>query len=338
MVVAAAVVGLAVPRAAADCAEARALAKRGDLTRARLLVDACPDDDVARAAIAKALEARRYSPIEIVTKPAGVAVAIDARPDVAIKGGDEVWLPAGTYTFTAGGMATTIAVKQGAHAVVLLEVPGAAPSPRNGAIDFSDEGGGSVVNGPPPKIVHPSLLPDRYQRALASSGSTDSGLDDSDPRVSDGTPIDPARPRFGLVVGLAGVATGFDVHAYARTRTAGGWALVGEAGWDRRSAVQMGTRASFDQLVVPVLGSRRLIEGTIAIDAIAGAQLEVRLDDRVGGASLGRLGGSAIGGFDVEVLDRLPLHGEVLVEYGLGSVGDAGHLVAVVAHVGVVFP
>src|SRR5690349_13638765 len=120
-----------------DCARATRLTQRGDLTRARRLIDACPDGDPARAALERALDAKGYAAVEIVTKPAGAAVALDARPDLELHGGDELWLPPGSYQLRAGDVATTVVIKAGHRAIALLELR-AARAPRTAAIDFGD--------------------------------------------------------------------------------------------------------------------------------------------------------------------------------------------------------
>ena len=267
--------------AADDCADASAALKSGDLTRARQLVDACPDGDPAHAKVDKAIAAKGYSQVTIVTKPEGLAVALDQRPELAVKGGDELWLPAGTYTFTAGGMQSTVQVKKAAHAVVLLEVPDAKPPPSNGTVDFGDEGGGEVVNGPPPKIVHPSLIPDRYQKIL-NAKPRENALEDQ-PAIPG--PRWPDR-AFAIEAGLGDSRSALAISAAAIVRV--DWLQL-EAAWLRRGVG--------DELALPALARHWLFESDdVKVSGGVGGQGELRLDDGVS-----RFGVSAIASLDAEL-------------------------------------
>jgi hypothetical protein len=289
-------------RAAADCAAAKDALAHHELTRASALARDCDADDPTPAQIANAAEAKRWSRVTIVTKPAGLAVALDGHADVALVGGDEVWLPPGTYMFTAGGMASTLSVKDGAHAVVLLEVPQGKTPVHDGSIDFGDEGGGTVVNGPPPKIVHPSLLPDRFQKGVDAKPSRESALE--------GQPVAmwPRWPDHAFAVmagaGDSGSALAWSAAVAARTD----WVQV-EGAWLRR--------AVGDELALPVLLRHWWIrDHTFAISPSIGAQAEVRLDS---GAS--RVGASAIAGLDAELRDPgliVDLRGELGSTWAVG--------------------
>lgn len=279
------VLGLGVAaRAHADCDDAKAAAKRGELTRAAQQVAACPDDDPFHAQLARTLDDRGYAQVTIVTKPAELAVTLDGHPELALAGGDEVWLPAGTYQFASGGMASTVVVKPRAHAVVLLEVPGAAPPPRNGTIDFSDEGGGSVVNGPPPKLVHPSLIKDRYQKGLDASARA-GGAAPCDPEVED-CGENGARARLGVALGAG--ATDGDLGY--------GAAAIARVSLFQLEVAGLRRGHRYDALAVPVLVRAAFAHaGAITFGGGAGAQGELRFD---GGAT--RAGVSAIAQLDAE--------------------------------------
>ncbi len=305
MRIAAAVIVLAVSgaRAAADdCADARAALRAGDLTRARRLVDACPAGDPAPAKVDKALATKGYSQVTIVTKPEGVAVALDQRPDLAVEGGDELWLPAGTYTFTAGGMQSTVQVKKSAHAVVLLEIPDATPPPTNGTVDFGDEGGGEVVNGPPPKIVHPSLIPDRYQKILNAKPPPENALENQPVAMW------PRWPRHAFAIEAGVGDSGGSLAASAAVAARSEWLQI-EGAWLRR--------AVGDELAVPLLLRHWWIrDHRFAVSPGIGGQGELRLD---GGAR--RFGASAIAGVDVELRDPgliVDLRGELGSTWAIG--------------------
>ena len=274
-------------RAAADCAAAEDALERLDLTLASALARGCDPDAATPGLIAKAAQAKGWSRITIVTKPEGVAVALDRRTDVALVGGDEVWLPPGTYTFSAGGMGSTVWVKDGANAVVLLEVPAGTTEVHDGSIDFGDEGGGTVVNGPPPKIKHPSLLPDRFQKGVDVKGGGGALVEEHAELA------DPDRARLGVEVGAAassgGGAMGWSVAAVARAS----W-VQGEAAWIRRG---LG-----DEVALPVLVHHGFATtDALAFGAGAGAQAELRLGDAA--TMHGRWGASAVASVDGELRD-----------------------------------
>ncbi|HTJ42664.1 MAG TPA: hypothetical protein VL463_11250 [Kofleriaceae bacterium] len=275
-------------RAHAECDDAKAAIKAGDLTVAARLVGDCDTSDPIHVSLAKTLDAKGYSQVTIVTKPEGIAVTLDARPDLELKGGDEVWLPAGTYTFGANGMGSTVTVKKRAHAVVLLEVPGAAPEPHAGTIDFGDEGGGEVVNGPPPKIVHPSLIKDRYQKGLDANAHVDNAAA-CDEEIEDCHHA--TRPLIGFAVGggVTGGDASYEVAAVTRIATI----IQLEAAWLHR-----GTR--YDAIAIPVLvrsPSWHQLAGAI------GAQGELRFDNgtQAGVSAIAQLDARWANGFFVDL-------------------------------------
>jgi len=153
----------------------------GDLPRAHIYLRACDeahDEALAKRAapsrtrVKKALAASDLSPIEVVTRPEGLRVEIDALPGDSFVAPAQIWLPAGTYRLRAtavGGYKVATAqlkVADGRRALVTLESPRPAPRARAGKVDFSDEAATDVHAGPPPKVEHPSLLPAKYRKGL----------------------------------------------------------------------------------------------------------------------------------------------------------------------------
>ena len=287
-------VGLAVAaRAHAACDDAKAAIKAGDLTTAARLVGDCDASDPIHVTLAKTLDAKGYSQVTIVTKPEGVAVSLDARPELELKGGDELWLPAGPYTFSASGMGSTVIVKKRAHAVVLLEVPGAAPAPHSGTIDFGDEGGGEVVNGPPPKIVHPSLIKDRYAKGIAADAHVENAAA-CDEEIEDCHHA--TRPLVGFAAGGGVTAGDASYQVGVVTRIAGLIQL--EAAWLHRGA-------RYDAIAVPVLLHGTFARaGALALGGGAGGQGEVRFAGgatEAGVSAIAQLDASWASGFFVDL-------------------------------------
>jgi hypothetical protein len=287
-------------RAAADCAAAEDALEQLDLTRASALARDCDADAATPGLIAKAAVAKGWSRITVVTKPAGVDVAVDRRPDVALRGGDEVWLPPGTYTFTAGGMASTVSVKDGAHAVVLLEVPHDKPQVHDGAIDFGDEGGGTVVDGPPPKIVHPSLIPDRFQKGVDAQAPRENKLE-GQPALVRGWPT-----RY-VVIEAGGGDSGGALAASVAVAARIDWLDV-EAAWLRRGVG--------DELALPIQYRHWMYSsGDLLVSGGAGGQGELRLDSGVS-----RVSASAIATIDAELRSGIlvDLRGELGSTWAIG--------------------
>jgi hypothetical protein len=312
-----------------DASPAPARAGRCFVARGQTLAP-CPDDR-------RALDEGR-SKVDVVTKPPGRPVALVTLGRAPVRGGDEVWLAPGTYVFEAGDARSTVTVAGGRDALVLLELGDAAPAtPGPGDVDFGDEGGGSVVNGPPPKIVHPTLVPKRYRLGLAAH--PDETWSTRPP------PPDPDRARVGVYVGptvsrLTGDGwtgrTGVTVGVLARTGARAGLAAELGLAWQRRGGAHAGVDAALDELALPATAHARLWRGRkVALAASLGAELSVRLEGALAGAPVGRLGADALAGVDAELLGGAPIRLEVRGALGLTRLGDAGRGWAVTAAVGV---
>src|SRR6185436_2362627 len=90
-----------------------------------------------------------------------------------------------------------------------------------------------------------------------------------------------------------GATIGWNVGAVARAPRFGGVAAQLELAWARRGAL--------DEVQVPLLANLRVWRGDgAALDAFAGASLDVRISDKVDGMSVARTAASAIGGLELE--------------------------------------
>ncbi|HVV86851.1 MAG TPA: hypothetical protein VHE35_27625 [Kofleriaceae bacterium] len=169
----------------AACKAAIAAAQAGDLARASLVVPACDpavttvpalaaDARRARIAISHAASAQGWSPVEVVVRPAAAVatVTVDAFPGLPVAVGRHL-LPAGHYRFTAhgaqGDVGYDLALDADSRALVLLDVPPPPAAAGNGVLDFTDGEPTATVAGPPPKIDHGSLLPERFRRGLGKT-------------------------------------------------------------------------------------------------------------------------------------------------------------------------
>lgn len=167
------------------CKAAIAAAQAGDHARASLVLPSCdtavttaPDvaaaARTARIAVARAAERQDWSPVEIALRPAGAeaTLAIDAFAGLPVREGRYL-LPAGRYRISAtnaiGAVSYDLTLSDGSRALVLVDLPTAAPAATAGVLDFTDGEPTTPVAGPPPIIKHGSLLPDRYRRGLGKS-------------------------------------------------------------------------------------------------------------------------------------------------------------------------
>ncbi len=180
LLIAAMVLGGAAPAHAGEsgeCAAVRRAMSADDVTRASILLGACagaaPDDAASlEGAIRQRATALGYSPIEVVTTPAGEPVVASVAPELTFTAPLKIWLPPGTHElFLVDADGTRLASSQvvaegGSRAVVLLRRIADAPPPGSAAVDFSDEAAGEVQTGGPEDVEFASLLPERYRKGL----------------------------------------------------------------------------------------------------------------------------------------------------------------------------
>jgi len=162
-----------VARARADdapCERARRALKHQDLVRASIAAADCRDAAV-RASIDGAAGAAGWSPVEIETVPAGATVTVEPALDTPFTAPRTVWLPPGRHEVRGlvdgQPVVSALAIARGGkRTLVHLDVRVETVTPRNGSVDFEEQGGGEVASGPPPKVELPSLLPERYRRGV----------------------------------------------------------------------------------------------------------------------------------------------------------------------------
>ena len=169
--------------AARICRAAIELVGAREAARAALLLPRCPDASTAgaelaaaarkaRIAVRKTADAEGWSPVEIVVRAADATVTIEPFADIPVLPG-AVLLPPGTYRIVArtgaGATAQDLTVAEGRRALVMLEPPVAPPATAPGVVDFGkDEPLPPPVAGPPPKVKHESLIPERYRKGLCA--------------------------------------------------------------------------------------------------------------------------------------------------------------------------
>ena len=291
---------LAAPAHADDCEIAEAHLAEKDLVRASIAASLCEDAGDDRAAalvaeVAKKATARGYSPVEIVTDPAGGTVFVEPAPDLPFAAPRRVWLPEGRHQVTGvvdgTPVATSLVVaRDGNRTVALIELPPPPPPPGTQEVDFGEEGGGEMSSGPPPKVVHPNLLPERYLRGVEASGSDDDGRRAQRPHVW--------TLSIGPVLGSAG-----DGAAYG--------AAFGIAhGFELTSAITFVPEIYGQVLsVTDPMGERVAVAG---IHADGAAQLGTRLGGRWRGSL--RAGPSFSFAKGIDALDGVTLGGAAAAE------------------------
>lgn len=201
---AALVLVLAVAPAHADdrCAQAPDLAKRGDLTRALVILDGCPDEDSATLArdLKKKARDADYAELSIVSDPAGQSFQVDGIPGETLTTPATIFVKAGSYriTYEVSGHAfeKLTETKPYSRSAVLLDavVKPAGPT-KNGSVNFEEENAGEQHSGPPPDVVRPSLMKDKYRGVTGPR----TGPELEDPLAL--TAQHGAKPWFGLRVG-----------------------------------------------------------------------------------------------------------------------------------------
>ncbi|MCB9571620.1 MAG: hypothetical protein H6709_05970 [Kofleriaceae bacterium] len=112
--------------------------------------------------------------MEIVSRPPGATITVDAAPELPFTAPRSIWLAPGAHDVTVlvdgtPVAATTVRARDGDRAVALLEVPAAAAvtaGDGDATVDFADEAAGEVHTGGPEDVAFGSLLPERYRQAL----------------------------------------------------------------------------------------------------------------------------------------------------------------------------
>jgi len=165
------------------CQAAIDLVVAGDHVRASLLLPRCPESSAsdeplaeaarkARIAVRKVATAEDWSPVELIVNAPDAVVTIEPYADVPVAPG-RVELPAGAYRIvartSAGAADYRLTVAGGKRALVMITPPVPPAPAKAGIIDFGkDEPLPPPVAGPPPKVKHGSLLPERYRKGLCT--------------------------------------------------------------------------------------------------------------------------------------------------------------------------
>jgi hypothetical protein len=227
-------------RAHADddaCERARAAMKGKDYLRASVAAAECGDAAVG-VSVAKAATKAGWSEVEVITEPEGGTVAVG---DVSFTAPRVIWLPPGQHDVRGivDGRAVVSALaiaRDGRPTFVRLDLRVARAEPKNGSVDFGEEGGGEVATGPPPKVELPSLLPEKYLRGVEAKVSWDEDAP-------------PPRPTWRLAVGPTLAFAGGDrgwggtVAVAHRSRF---WVLGGPVDVTPEAAVMIGREPGND--------------------------------------------------------------------------------------------
>jgi len=335
---------------AARCTLGAVYARRRDLPRAHLYLEGCADaelpDEIARDVattlrdVTRQLRDGDLSSVEILTRPEGLAATITALPDETVTTPARVWVKAGTYdvqaTTPTETFKQTVIVSTRSRAVVLLEAPPrhTPTGTKDGRVDFTEENATETqTQGPPPAVKHPSLLPDKYRRRVASGAPL---LDD--PLAVRTRPRTPRRTWLGLRVGagmfddaatdarIAGV-----LAATARHTLAPRWFLAGRLDYSRRGGT---SDDALDTLGASAGLGANLTTGAVGLAAIAQLRGDLRFASTRATMDVARVGASAALGLEV-TLPGSPLAAGIRFEHGLTELVDGTRDRALLLEVGV---
>jgi len=298
---------------AARCTLGAIYAKRNDLSRAALYLDGCRDADLpdeigieirkTERELKKKL--RELSTIELVTRPAGMTVAIDKLPGESFVAPATIWVRAGKYklTATAGDrvLAQTLDVGERARVPAILEAPaGTKIAPRDGRVDFSQDNAAETQQaGPPPAVKHKTMLPAKYQGQVAAAVN-ENALED--PLAARKLVPRPTRPLWlGARLGggmfddaATGARAGLTVGATVRYRLASRYFLAGRLDWSRRGGE---SPDAVDTIGASAGAGATLLEGErLAIAFIGQLRADLRFADTRMMEPVSRAGaGAAVG-------------------------------------------
>jgi hypothetical protein len=171
------------------CERARGSLRARDYLRASIASADCGEREVS-ASVAKAAAKAGWSEVEVVTEPEGGTVVVS---DVSFTAPRVIWLPPGQHDVRGmvDGRAVVSALaiaRDGQPTWVRLDLRVASAPPKDGSVDFGEQGGGEVATGPPPKVELPSLLPEKYRRGVEA-------------RVTWDEDAPPPRPRWRMALG-----------------------------------------------------------------------------------------------------------------------------------------
>ncbi len=270
-----------------------------DDARAAVYLAGCatPEAEALVTAVERRLLKTGYVRVEI-SAPPGVWVTLDGTPTDEVLAPSTVWQLPGPHRYLAdaggGLMQNDLVLEAGSPGSVVFAAPtGAAPTTE--AIDFGEEKGptDNGIAGPPPKIPHASLLPERYNK----KGPTGELLVDTAADLGPG----PARVDLGVRAGAAlqvasGLAArpGVTVGVSAAPRLRSRWRVEASLDMtfvpDDTDALRLGARGGRALLVRPAFELAALLGGRA--DLLLGDTVDDRMAPR---ASVGLAGGVRVG-------------------------------------------
>lgn len=297
------------------CTQGMDYAAKQDLPRASLYLESCNTDaldaDMARtirktkADVAHKLDASKLSAMSIVTTPDGLVAETDAMPGERFTTPATIWAKSGDYkvnvaadaaTLDAGkGMTTTATLDAFSRRTVLINVPIKKSTPKDGKVDFTDDPNEQAAHsGPPPKVVHGTMLPKRYIHPGAPSGPQ---LDDPFALRDDGR----TAWRFGarLATGLymhdgASAGPAFAVAGHAERMLDGPVTLATRMSWAHRDVDSIGLDAG--------VGFRVLATDVLVLTLGAALHGEVRVQDQLAMQPVSRVGLGGAASIDLSLL------------------------------------
>ncbi len=329
---------------AARCTLGAVYARRNDLPRAALYLTACTDatlpEEVATAIariareLKQKLRASDLSVLDVVTRPEAMTAEVDALPGETFTTPATLYLEPGRHTVraTKDGVTLTTTITTHKHTVsviILGELPRKPVVPTDASVDFSqDNARESQESGPPPDVVHPNILPTKYQRGMSivvADSSNPNAIEDP-LAVRETMPVDRAywlgvRVGGGMFDdGAAAARAGMSLAATARFTLAGNLFAAVRVDWSRRGGSAADT-------AIEVLGGNAGVGVTVlerrqlAVALIGQLRGDLRLTDTRRASEgmttpVSRAGASVAAGIEL-ALPRTPFTAGVRFEQGL---------------------
>jgi len=320
------------------CAQGEAFAKKKDLPRAALYLEGCGG---AERDVKKKLEDSDLSRLEIVTRPEGLEVELDAMPGEKIPGGVTVWVKAGTHTVSATvdgqRLQNTATVQPFARGAVILDatkLKKEPPPPKDQVMDFGEDNALDRNDGPPPDVKRRTMISDKLLGVTAGP----SGDEIADPLA---TPARPAPLPLWLGVRLGGgvfddAAAGAKVRpavgAAARVLLGGPTFLSARLDWSRRGGAG---DAAVDVLGASAGAGYSFVDAdAIGIALIAQLRGDLRFADTRNAMSVSRAGASAAAELEI-AFPATPLTAGLRFEQGLTELVPGARDRALVLELGV---
>jgi hypothetical protein len=306
-----ALVMLAAATAHADDARCKTgieLAKKAELPRAALYLDACDDDEGIRVrnSVVHKLEATKLSHVTITSLPEGAVGETDAMPGEQFTTPATIWVKAGTYKITVGGQTVEKMVEPHSRTTVIINVPPPPKAPKTGVVSFEDDP--EKHDGPPPAVKHGTMVPKKYLKRSAPTGEQ---IDDPF-ALRDSDAIIHWRLGARFAAGIAdrdnaAAGASFGLGVLAARPLAGPTMLATRLDWSHRDFDTIGANVGVSFLA--------LQRSAFVLSAGAALRGEVHLQDTLDTMEVNRAGvGAAV---DVEVaLLSLPVAFGVRGEHG----------------------